>query len=98
MTRDEILELPVRRHDLGASLSMRQYFERLFTKLWDDPNHFNGKRPYGNSGWKWDVYVTLIKHGVIDGNLDEDDCVAEIDEKKASEFISEEILYPFFIK
>jgi hypothetical protein len=97
MTREEILDLPVRRHDLGATLSMRQFFERLFIKLWDEAENFSGKRPYGNSDWKWDVYVTLIQNGVIEGKLDENGYVEEIDEEKASQFVADEILYPFFI-
>lgn len=97
MTRDEILELPVMRWDLCDTLSMREYFERLIIKLWDDPIGFNAYRPYGNSGWKWDVYVTLIKHKVIEGELDEDGCVKEVNEKAASKFVAEEILYPFFM-
>lgn len=97
MTRDEILDLPVKRHDLGATLSMRGFFERLFIKLWEEAEGFNSKRPYGNSGWKYDVYATLIKHGVIEGELDEDGCVKQLDEEMASNYVVNEILYPFFI-
>lgn len=96
MTREEILELPVMRWDLGDTLSMKQYFERLFIKLWEEPDSFSGHRPWGNSGWKWDIFVTLIKHKVIEGELDEDGCVKEVNEKAASKFIADEILYPFF--
>lgn len=96
MTREEILELPVMRWDISAELSMREYFERLFIKLWDEADNFSGNRPYGNSGWKWDVYATLIKYKIIEGELDEKGYVKEIDEKAASKFVSDEILYPFF--
>lgn len=96
MTREEILDLPVTRHDLNASLSMRQYLERLFIKLWEEGDNFNAHRPWGNSGWKWDVYVTLIKHGVIPGKLDDDGYVEEIDEELASAYMVDEIIWPFF--
>jgi len=96
MTREKILELPVMRHDLGDTLSMREYFERLFLKLWEENEGFNAKRPWGNSGWEYDVYVTLIKNKVIDGELDEDGYINKIDAVKANKFVADEILYPFF--
>lgn len=96
MTREEILELPVMRHDLGSEISMRYFFERLFCDLWKKEANFDSKRPWGNSGWKWDIYVTLIKHNVIPGKLDEYGYVEEVDSKSASDFVENEILYPFF--
>jgi hypothetical protein len=29
--------------------------------LWDEEDSFSGKRPFGNSGWKWDVYTAFLE-------------------------------------
>lgn len=37
------------------------------------------KRPFGNSGWRYDLYGPMIKAGLIKGKLDEDGYVDEVD-------------------
>lgn len=94
MTREEIFKLPVMRHDLGASIPLGEYFYQLFTMLWNENESFNAKRPWGNSGWDYDVYVTLIKHGLISGSLDEDDYIESFNIEEASQYVLNEILNP----
>lgn len=96
MTREEILELQVVRHDISDTMSIRQYFEALLMKLWEENEGFNGKRPWGNSGWDYDVYVPLIKAGLIEGELDEDGCVVTLDEGVANKWVADNIIWPFF--
>lgn len=96
MTREEILELQVARHDISDTMSIRQYFEALFLKVWEENEGFNGKRPWGNSGWDYDVYVPLIKAGLIEGELDEDGCIVKLDESVANKWVSDNIIWPFF--
>ena len=38
---------------------IKDKFAELFKLLWADPEGFNGKRPFGNSGWKQDIVYTL---------------------------------------
>lgn len=57
----------------------------LFVGLWDKGERFNSKRPFGTSGWKFEVYAALVSAGIVEGVLDEDNCVkiAEIDKADA---------------
>lgn len=58
-------------NDAGAS-TVRDYLIRLLAELWREEAGFSSKRPFGNSGWQYDIYVPLIRAGLIDGSLDED--------------------------
>lgn len=81
------LDLEIYSDDLNQSLTLREYFKKLLTQLWIDEESFNGKRPFGNSGWQYDVYTALIKHGLIEGKLDSDGYIDELDEYVAQQFI-----------
>lgn len=52
--------------DAGSQLTVREYFTALLVTLWREEEGFSGKRPFGNSGWKSEVYRTLAKAGFID--------------------------------
>ena len=77
MTDDEILELRMN-SDIGET-TIRRWLRELLLSLWRDGDGFSGKRPFGNSGWQFDVYKPLIKAGLIKGTLDKDGCVDEVD-------------------
>lgn len=79
MTDQEILELPMQDNDSGAD-TVRGYFKALLTRLFEEDEGFSGKRPFGNSGWTWDLAQPLIKAGVVEGKFDEDGYVEEVDE------------------
>lgn len=72
--------------DAGDNLSVRDYLYELLKTLWYQGEGFSGKRPFGNSGWEYDLYAPLIKAGFIKGELDEDGYVMDFDEKQAAEF------------
>jgi hypothetical protein len=96
MTLDEILALKTMRHDLNEEITLRQYFYDLMSTLWCEGEGFDGKRPFGNSGWDYDIYKALIRHGLIVGSLDEDGYIKEMDEVAASDFVLKNILQPLF--
>lgn len=56
--------------DLG-DVTMREYFAALLTGLLEEEEMFSPKRPFGNSGWKWELYYALLKAGLIEGEEDE---------------------------
>ena len=59
--------------DAGKQLTVREYFRELLLKLWDEKEGFSGKRPFGNSGWEYEVHCALAKAGFVDlGEWDED--------------------------
>lgn len=69
-TPAQLLALKLDDNDAGAS-TVRDYLRRLLAKAWLEEEGFNGKRPWGNSGWQHDVYVPMIKAGMLAGKFDE---------------------------
>jgi hypothetical protein len=61
--------------DLDVEVSVREYLIELLRALWIEGERFSGKRPFGNSGWEYDLYKPLIEGGFVEGQLDEDGCV-----------------------
>ncbi len=72
MNKREILKLKIESFDHPDETTIGDYFRLLLTELWREGECFNGKRPFGNSGWEWDLYKPLVKAGVVKGALDEE--------------------------
>jgi hypothetical protein len=68
---DAVLATPPGGNDSGAD-TIRGYLVALLRELWAEGEGFSGKRPFGNSGWKWDLYAALVKAGFVVGTFDED--------------------------
>lgn len=90
MTSEEVLNLPMDMNDAGAT-TIRAYLQALLITLWQKEDGFSGKRPFGNSGWKYDVYQALIKGGVVPGKLDADGYIESCDDKLADETVCQAI-------
>lgn len=83
---DEILDFEHTFEDCSATC-LREYFYALLETLWTEGEGFSGKRPFGNSGWEYDVYAALIGAGAIDGKLNEDGYVEECDRNEAASLV-----------
>lgn len=83
-------KIPMQKNDIGAK-TIGEYFEKLLLTLWDEQEDFSGKRPFGNSGWEYDVYASLISAGVVDGSLDEEGYVADVRYSAANDIVCEMI-------
>jgi len=61
MTTDiqSILNCPLEENDSGAD-TVKGYLKALLSTLWDEGEGFSGKRPFGNSGWEYDLTDALI--------------------------------------
>lgn len=59
-----ILDVEMQRNDADAE-TVGEYLKKLFIKVWREEQEYNGKRPFGNSGWQHDVYVALANAGLI---------------------------------
>lgn len=68
---DAVLAAPPGDNDSGSD-TIRGYLVALLRNLWDEGEGFSGKRPFGNSGWEWDLYAALVRAGFIAGTFDED--------------------------
>lgn len=93
MTPTEVLDLPLDDHAANQSgaETIRGYLVALVARVWDEGEGFSGKRPFGNSGWEWDLHPTLIRAGVITGTFDEDGYVEDSDDAAAHRVIADAI-------
>ena len=83
---DAALELKVVGDFEGYTI--RKYLTELLVTLWSEGEGFSGKRPFGNSGWQWDVYVPLVRAGLISGEIDKQyDEVVDVDEATGADFV-----------
>lgn len=80
---DEILQYEVP----SEECTILQYFEKLLTRLMIEEEGFSGKRPFGDSGWKYDLYIPLIKNGIIKGKIDEDGYVDSVDKEAGNRIL-----------
>lgn len=78
-------------NDADAS-TIRDYLTKLLLTIWQEGEGFSGKRPFGNSGWESEIYVSLVKAKRIDGHIDEDGYLDWADEASANILITEAIL------
>jgi hypothetical protein len=83
---DEILDFEHPFSDCSAT-TLREYFHELLETLWTEGEGFSGKRPFGNSGWEYDVYAALIHAGAIEGELNEDGYVEKCNDEEAASFV-----------
>jgi hypothetical protein len=85
-TARSVLDLPLPDNDAGAG-TVRDYLIELLSLVWEHEQSFNGKRPFGNSGWQYDIYVPLVRAGILPGNLDEYDELNDFDHREADKLI-----------
>lgn len=95
MRNKEILNLKFNRGDMPNTKTLGDYLKKLFKTLWQEGEDFNSKRPLGNSDWQWEVYYVLVKNNVVEGTIDEYDCVDTVDFYQADKVILNLIDYLF---
>jgi len=81
-----VLNLPMQDNESGAK-TIRGYLKALLRGLWEDGEGFSGKRPFGNSGWEYDIYRALVKAKLVKGKLDSDGCIETVDSKACDKII-----------
>lgn len=78
-TPQQILALPMEENDANAS-TLGDYLSALAQTCWIEGEGFSGKRPFGNSGWRSDIWKPLIAAEAVTGRLDEDGYVESVDD------------------
>lgn len=63
-----VLNVPMDDADSGAK-SIKQYLKLLLERVWQEEESFSGKRPFGNSGWSYDLYKPLVIAGMVEGEI-----------------------------
>ena len=59
----------------------------LTRMVWDHSEGFSSKRPFGNSGWQWELYRALVRSGYLAGEFDEDEELVDVDVSRCRELI-----------
>ncbi|MET8430081.1 hypothetical protein [Nocardia sp. NPDC004860] len=77
-------------NDAGAE-TIRGYLTALLRQLWEHGENFGGKRPFGNSGWEYDLYRTLAGAGLIEATLDDEGFLDTCDDRTGHELIAQAI-------
>lgn len=89
MTPQQILDLPMGDNDSGQA-TIRGYLVALLHQVFTHGEDFSGKRPFGNSGWDDDL--ELVRAGLVEGSIDQDDGVAVANYETADALILGAIL------
>lgn len=84
--------------DAGDNLTIRDYLYILLRNLWDEQEGFNGKRPFGNSGWDFELYKPLIAGGFISGSLDEEGYIEDYSRQEAHKYVQDLVTACFYSK
>jgi len=71
-TPQQILDLPLPTNSSGAT-TVRGYLVALLTELWQHCEDFSAKRPFGMSGWPYDLAEPLVRAGFAQGHFTEHD-------------------------
>lgn len=90
-TDAQVLALPMQQPNDANAATVRDYLVALLAELWREEQMFSGKRPFGNSGWQYDLYLPLIVAGFVPGVLDEDGYIDNVDDKRADAVIASAI-------
>lgn len=93
LTTSEILALPIKCDDVPKAKTVADYLKALLAKVWEEGEGFSGKRPFGNSGWENDLFIPLVKAGVIEGEMDpeEPDQLLDVDSEEGCKVIAKVI-------
>ncbi len=89
-TPQQILDCPLSDNDAQAG-TVREYLTKLLALVWEDGETFNGKRPFGNSGWDGEIVIGLVRAGYVTGELDEDGYLDTADWDAAQRLVAEAI-------
>lgn len=94
---NDVLNCPIETRDCDAT-TIREYLVELLYTLWEEGEGFSSKRPFGNSGWEYDLYHALCFNGLVECEIREFDDDGDIhkevwsfDKPKAIDLIREAI-------
>lgn len=90
---EDILDLKFLKEEEGFKhgSTIRHYLVNLFRTFWRKQTDFNVKKPFGKGGWNVDLYVALVRNGVVQGRLDDYGSITNLDETAAFDIILESI-------
>lgn len=87
-TARQVLDLPMQQPNDADAATVRDYLVKLLATLWEEGEGFSGKRPFGNSGWDYDLFPPLIRAGLVRGEFDEDGYIEDLDDRTANQLVA----------
>jgi hypothetical protein len=87
----DVLALPLEQPNDARAATVRDYLVALLREVWEGAEGFSGKRPFGNSGWQYDLYRPLVKAGIVTGTLDDHGYLDDCDDRAADRLITSAI-------
>lgn len=90
----EILGLRMPQPNDARVKTIGEYLAKLLTKIIEEGECFSGKRPFGNSGWQYDLHWPLVQANLVKGRIVDGD-LEEYDDRKADKLISQVIKFVF---
>jgi hypothetical protein len=76
----------------AQAATVGEYLVALVREVWRLNENFSGKRPFGNSGWHYELYAPLVRAGLVDGLTNEDGEIEVTDGRRADALIDLAIL------
>lgn len=89
LTLNEILDLVYDVLPSREIQTIRGYFKEQLSTLWREGESFSGKRPLGNSDWMNDMATCLFKYELIEGELDEDGYLIDVQDREVDDLIQD---------
>lgn len=87
MTSTQVLDCPMDPSNDAGAPTVREYLVALLDELWKEGEAFSGKRPFGNSGWEFEVYTALVSAGLVYGVIDDDGYLDDVDQPGADRLV-----------
>ncbi len=84
--------------DAGENRTVREYLQILLTRLWREQERFSGKRPFGNSGWEYELLDALGRAGFVDCDVEDDEVFFDDGEKAAANRYVEALIVACFYR
>lgn len=86
-----ILNVVLASDNQAGAYTIRDYLKALVAAVWQEGEGFSGKRPFGNSGWEYDLYYPLVRDHIVYGQIDAYGDVVDVDRPHADRLIAEAI-------
>lgn len=86
-TGDQILRVEMGANDADA-VTVRDYLVALLRGVWLHREEFDGKRPFGNSGWQFELFTALGHVGLIDAEFDAEGFLDTVDDSAGDRLIN----------
>ena len=71
MDSKQILALEFHSNDLDKDITVKDFMKELLSTLFKEMECFSGKRPFGNSGWEYDMAICFVKNKIISGTIED---------------------------